>query len=500
MTAICSRCQTALAPDELEGLCPRCLLLQALPPEHGQEPIATASSAFTPLTVAELTPLFPQLEILELLGQGGMGAVYKARQIKLDRLVAVKLLSPAAANDPSFAERFVREARALARLAHPHIVAVYDFGDVSGLYYLLMEFVEGVTLRQALAAGGLGPQQALALVCELCSALQYAHEKGVVHRDVKPENVLLDRQGNVKVADFGLAKLVGQPQSPSRLTTGRHAMGTPLYMAPEQWEKPMDVDHRADVYSLGVVFYELLTGELPIGKFAPPSHKPGVDVRLDEVVLRAIEKQPELRYQKMSEMKVAVEAAGQEPSAEEPAPGSLLDWLTRKMTKKISGALKKFGVDSQTDDDETDSFPGLTPQQEKLRRLLLKVGEELSGDFSVLPDIEPDLLNTAREQCRAAPEDRILAVLDFGDGGGDGALLFGCAGLYWCNGDDTPHAGTGSLPYAELSERRIVSHGNVVYLGKDQFLCPNPDETGIDCEELVRMLSKVQKVMAPRPA
>jgi hypothetical protein len=202
----------------------------------------------------------------------------------------------------------------------------------------------------------------------------------------------------------------------------------------------------------------------------------------------------------MSEMKVAVEAAGQESAAasEEPMPGSVLDWLATGM-KQLSGALKKLTVDSLAEDEDTDSLPGLTAQQEKLRRLLLKLGEELSGDLAVLPDIEPDLLTTARKQCRAAPEDRILAVLDFGDGG-DRGLLFGCAGLYWRNGDDTPHEGTGALRYAELAERRIVSHGNVVYLGKDQFLCPNPDETGIDCEELVRMLSRVQKMLAPRPA
>jgi hypothetical protein len=171
------------------------------------------------------------------------------------------------------------------------------------------------------------------------------------------------------------------------------------------------------------------------------------------------------------------------------------------MVKQLSGALKKFTAESLADaDEESDPLPGLTAQQEKLRRLLLVLGEELSGDFSVVPDIEHDVLSTARKQCQAAPEDRILAVLDFGDGGGDGGLLFGCAGLYWRNGADTPHPGTGALSYKELSDRRLVSHGNVVYLGKDQFLCPNPDETGIDCEQLVSMLYKVREAMAPFPA
>jgi tRNA A-37 threonylcarbamoyl transferase component Bud32 len=490
MTAVCARCQAALTPNVLEGLCPRCLLLQAVQLEPIEEAPTTPPAGFTPPALAELAPLFPHLEILELLGQGGMGAVYKARQIKLDRLVALKVLPPGVDKGPtSFAERFVREARTLARLNHPHIVAVHDFGDAMGLYYLLMEFVEGVNLRQALAAGKLEPRQALVLVSELCAALQYAHEKGVVHRDIKPENILIDRQGRVKVADFGLAKLTGQAQPPGRLTASKQAMGTPLYMAPEQWEKPLEVDHRADIYSLGVVFYELLTGQLPVGKFAPPSQQAGVDARLDEVVLRAIEKQPEQRYQKMSEMKTAVEAVGQ-------APASLREWLNAGMLL----LLKRFTPNLQAgaDDEVGDPLAGLTAQQEKLRRLLESAEGELSN-LSVLPDIDNDLLAAARQQCRAAADDRILAVLDFG-GEGESALLFGTAGLYWRNAEDTPHPGPGSLGYADLAGRRLVNHGDVVYLGNDQFLCPNPDESGIDCEELVKVLYKVRAAMAPRPA
>ena len=160
---------------------------------------------------------------------------------------------------------------------------------MEGLYYLLMEYVDGVNLRQALAEGSLPAHQALPLVVEICTALQYAHEEGVVHRDVKPENILLDRKGRVKIADFGLAKLLGLTQSPDGLTMSRQVMGTPNYMAPEQQATPLEVDHRADIYSLGVVFYELLTGELPLGHFPPPSRKSGVDTRLDGVVLRAMQ-------------------------------------------------------------------------------------------------------------------------------------------------------------------------------------------------------------------
>ena len=165
---------------------------------------------------------------------------------------------------------------------------VYDFGHRDGVYFLVMEFVEGVTLRQTIARGGFAPAEALAMVPHICEALQYAHDQGVVHRDIKPENILLDRSGAPKIADFGLALLTGASPE-TRLTQIAQVMGTPHYMAPEQMEHPGDVDHRADIYALGVVFYEMLTGELPVGRFPPPSQKVEVDVRLDQVVLRTLE-------------------------------------------------------------------------------------------------------------------------------------------------------------------------------------------------------------------
>jgi tRNA A-37 threonylcarbamoyl transferase component Bud32 len=270
-------------------------------------------------TPAELAAHFPQLEILELIGQGGMGAVYKARQTRLERLVALKVLPPESGRDPAFAERFAREARALARLSHPHIVAIYEFGETAGLYYFVMEFVDGLNLRQLLQAGRLQPQEALALIPQVCEALQYAHEEGIVHRDIKPENVLLDRKGRVKIADFGLAKLLGGARAEFTLTGSHQVMGTLDYMAPEQRQRPLETDHRADIYSLGVLFYEMLTGELPLGRFAPPSQKAAVDARLDEVVLRALESDPERRYQHASDVKTDVESiargAGPGPAA-----------------------------------------------------------------------------------------------------------------------------------------------------------------------------------------
>jgi len=318
----------------------------------GTQPGAESSAAagFVPPAVADLSQLFPQLEVLEFIGKGGMGAVYKARQPGLDRLVALKILPPVAAGDPGFAERFNREARALARLSHPNIVAVYDFGQVSTrtgeppvassglLHYLVMEFVDGGNLRQIERAGQLTPEQALAIVPQICEALQFAHNEGIVHRDIKPENILLDKRGRVKITDFGIAKILGRTAETAPLTGARDIVGTPHYMAPEQIEKPRTVDHRADIYSLGVVFYEMLTGELPLGKFAPPSRKVQVDVRLDEVVLHALEKEPDLRYQQASQVKTAVEtiarSEGKGPNTEGPGVTPDADALEREVLSR----------------------------------------------------------------------------------------------------------------------------------------------------------------------
>ncbi len=264
--------------------------------------VVPAAPAPPPL-VGDIAGHFPQLEIIECLGRGGMGVVYKARQPKLDRFVALKILAREKERDTHFAERFQREARALARLNHPNIVAVHDFGETGGLFYLLMEFVDGVNLRQMIRADKMTPEQALRVVPPICEALQYAHQQGIVHRDIKPENILVDKQGRVKIADFGIAKMLGAEGRAEPLTGDQQAVGTPHYMAPEQLEKPQTVDHRADIYSLGVVFYEMLTGELPLGKFAPPSQKVHIDVRLDEVVLHALEKEPARRYQQVGEVK-----------------------------------------------------------------------------------------------------------------------------------------------------------------------------------------------------
>ena len=307
----CTRCGTELE-DAPEGMCPRCLMVEAMQPT---QPGGMASS-LPPLTVEELAPSFPQLEIMECLGRGGMGVVYKAKQKSLKRLVALKLLAPERTNDPQFAARFEEEAQALALLNHPNIVAVYDFGQAGGFYFLLMEFVDGVNLRQLLQAKKLTAREALSIVPAVCDALQCAHDHGIVHRDIKPENILLDKAGAVKIADFGIAKIVAGDSGsqepgdvvPHALNRATFPFGTPAYAAPEQSEAGATPDHRSDIYSLGVVLYEMLTGERPQQDIVPPSKRVHVDVRIDEIVLRALDKTPEMRFATAADFRTRVEA------------------------------------------------------------------------------------------------------------------------------------------------------------------------------------------------
>ena len=338
----CPNCGCDLPTNAPAELCPECLLRQGfaendslavqIGPDRKADagsslPATTPPAQFDPPSVEELASLFPGLEILKLLGHGGMGAVYQARQTKLDRLVALKIIRPESASDLTFAERFLREARTLARLNHPSIVGVHDFGEVKTgsppegtstpgtLYYFVMEYVDGANLRQLIEIGELTPETAVGIVPQVCEALQFAHDEGVVHRDIKPENILVDSRGQVKIADFGLARLIESSPKDFTLTGTHQVMGTPRYMAPEQMEGSHNVDHRADIYSLGVVFYEMLTGQVPVGHFDPPSKKVQIDVRLDEVVLRSLAREPERRYQQVSEVKTDVESVSQRASS-----------------------------------------------------------------------------------------------------------------------------------------------------------------------------------------
>lgn len=252
----------------------------------------------------------PQHEVIELLGRGGMGAVYKARQLSVDRIVAIKVLPRRAADDGlKFAERFKQEARAMARLAHPGIVQVFDAGQTAdGLLYIVMEFVEGTDVARLIEEKGrIGAEEAVRIAKAVCEALSFAHANGIVHRDIKPANVMFDARGQVKVADFGLAKM-DAGASAAVLTQSSVMMGSPDFIAPEALKRGAAMDHRADIFAVGVMLYQMLTGELPRGMFKLPSRlAPELDERLDAIVCKAMEPDPPERFQSAEELRAALD-------------------------------------------------------------------------------------------------------------------------------------------------------------------------------------------------
>jgi tRNA A-37 threonylcarbamoyl transferase component Bud32 len=254
----------------------------------------------------------PGYRLERLVGKGGMGEVHRAVQLSLGRVVAVKLLARELADDPTFVARFDKEAAALASLNHPNVVAIVDKGKADNTYYLVMEYVDGPSLREVSKSPVLDISGALRILMEIARAIDYAHNRGVIHRDLKPENILFDEQagGIPKVTDFGLATFFETTPHTKRfdVTQTHVSMGTLSYMAPEQRVDAKNADHRADIYSLGVLLYELLVGEVPLGNFDPPSQKrPGVDKRIDAIVSRCLKTNPADRYQRVAELMVDLE-------------------------------------------------------------------------------------------------------------------------------------------------------------------------------------------------
>ncbi|MBP9224732.1 MAG: protein kinase [Verrucomicrobiales bacterium] len=288
-------------------------------PSTGSDPCGFAKSEsghflWDPPPAEEWGNLLPGYEFLRLLGRGGMGAVYLARQISLERLVAVKFLPPVAVvDDPTYIDRFRNEAKALAQLNHPGIIQVYDFGEsAQGLLFFVMEYVEGHDLHEQLSGiDGAGPRclslpEAVALLTQVCEALHFAHQQGIVHRDIKPANLLITEGKRVKIADFGLAKR--QIPGDDNGTQTQTVLGTPNYSAPEIFIWGAKSDHRADIFALGATFYEMITGRLPKGSLeSATSLNSEVDPRVNQLVSKAMRPDPEDRFQSALEFAGALQ-------------------------------------------------------------------------------------------------------------------------------------------------------------------------------------------------
>jgi serine/threonine protein kinase len=258
---------------------------------------------------SRLAPLFPGFRIEFLIATGGMGAVYKAVQISLDRPVAIKILPREFGRDQEFRRSFETEAKTMARLNHPNLIAVYDFGEADGMLFIIMEFVPGKTLFHSAHNKAVAQEEAARIVVGACDALAHAHEHGILHRDIKPGNILLDQQARPKIGDFGLARPIG-----AAVRDGETIFGTPHYTAPEVLKFPDKVDARADIFSIGVVFHELLTGRLPADDPRPASAIIGCDPKFDAIIRRATHPSADLRYASAAELAKEIRAVTSGPN------------------------------------------------------------------------------------------------------------------------------------------------------------------------------------------
>ena len=272
---------------------------------HSPDAAQPNGPTFIPPTVEELEAMLPHYDIHFLIASGGMGAVYKGCQKDLDRLVAIKILPPDAGNDAESLARFRSEARAMAKLNHPNIISIYDFGAVQGQCYFVMEYVEGRNVHELITEGAVTPDLAQNILGQVCDALGFAHAKGIVHGDIKPSNVVVDGDGTVKLLDFGLARLMEHDQTDTEVEWV--PMGTPEYAAPELYERGSVADPRTDIYALGVVFYEMLMRTVPQGTFALPTTTMAVDPRVDDIIVRCLRAEPEERFQTAGDVKQVLE-------------------------------------------------------------------------------------------------------------------------------------------------------------------------------------------------
>ncbi len=300
-----------------------------------------ATAAFAPRDAKDLASLFPGYEIQHLVATGGMGAVYCAVQESLDRIVAIKILPNELSQDPEFCSAFEAEAKAMAKLNHPNLIGVFDFGEVSGMLYIIMEYVEGETLFNITQGGVIKSSESLRLMQGICAGVASAHEHGILHRDIKPANILLDAHLQPKIGDFGLARPVDR-----EVEDGEMIFGTPGYTAPEVIEPPHVFDQRADIFSLGVMLHELITGKLPEDDPRPASAQVRCHPRVDAVIRKATQLDPEQRFQTAADMAEELAKVSQ-PGLTKATTAIKLPVAAGKPTSSLTPSGAQVGVSPQ---------------------------------------------------------------------------------------------------------------------------------------------------------
>lgn len=377
--------------SELVAVCSQCIVrgsrvVDAPPQQEGSAGSSPGGSGGADDFVGakELADLFPDFEIEERLGAGGMGIVFRARQKSLDRSVAIKVLNPKREGDLEFEERFEREAKAMAILNHPNIVGIHDFGVRGQYHFLVMEVVEGKDLQTLIQDGSLDFALAFSIIRQVCDALYHAHQNGVIHRDIKPGNILVGRDGVAKISDFGLAR-IGQPGTDVPLTMASAGMGTPAYIAPEQRSDARSSDARSDIFAFGVVVYEMLTGSTPAGNFPPPTSRlPRRNRRLDEAILRAMDPDPANR---LSDLRVISKLVAESklPNPVEQEGGKTVNRWPVLLASAFVLALVGAGWIAWSKHDPSTGFPSLgasrAPAPPSLEKLLPKTGLRGTEEF-----------------------------------------------------------------------------------------------------------------------
>ena len=298
----CNVCGKELSEEHSQdGTCEGCLLTQIQP-----RPAVQATDAPEMPSLTEVEAALPRFTILGIAGRGGSAMVYLAVDKDLDRQVAIKVI-PTADEAPEETLRVKREFTLMAKLRHGNIVVLHDIGRTDGFTYLIMEWMRGGSITNLLQLGKFSIERSIEVVTQICSVLRYTHSRSIFHRDIKPSNILLDRKGNAKLADFGLANGTSRLPHDTTITGSHQFLGTPQYAAPEQCKAGAAVDGRADLYSLGIVFFEMVTGSRPERLLQLPSRYSSELEPIDSVVAKALATDPEARFQSAEEFATSLE-------------------------------------------------------------------------------------------------------------------------------------------------------------------------------------------------